>query len=80
MSLSDYRNPEWIDAHARSYGTGVEERLNVAAIVQRFGITAAVFYWWQERGWPALGGKPLPSTPAPPTQTGAPKTHTLPAK
>src|SRR5262249_58346572 len=41
------------------------ERLNVPAIVLRFGITAATFYWWQTKGWPALGGEPLSSEPEP---------------
>ncbi|HMF13025.1 MAG TPA: hypothetical protein VKE94_11990, partial [Gemmataceae bacterium] len=65
MALSDYKNPEYIKAHARSYGAGEEELLNVAAIVQRFCIKAVVFYNWQEKGWPARGDKPLPSTPEP---------------
>jgi hypothetical protein len=51
----------------RVYKTSEGERLNIAAVIKRYGkrrgIDSKYFTWRQREGWPSLGFKPLPSTP-----------------
>jgi hypothetical protein len=61
MSMSDTYTPEYVQANARSYGTGDQERLNAVAILQRFGLGPWVLSRRQRAGWAALSGKPLTS-------------------